>query len=182
LKEPTFAEALQELSLIHYHEAGHITADVLLGFKPKSIKLNLAEHDRRTTAFFRTKGGSLSTPRSRERAEDFAVSCIAGIVAESKFSGVPVEKLKLTAGKDDYDRVRSIANRLMITRAMELTDGVRDAHIALWEARAIALIDQPISWAIVGSIVSELQISWDSSLNREELAYAIQRGREASIA
>jgi hypothetical protein len=181
LNNEPFAAALKELCLIHYHEAGHVVADTLLGFKPKSIKLNLAEHDRRTTAFFRTNGRRLTTPHARERVQDYAVSCIAGIVAESKFSGVPLIVLKETAGVEDYQKVGVIADRLILHRASELTDGVRDAYIALWEARAVALIKQPVSWAIVESIVSQLQMSEDSSLNCQELAEAIQRGMQQVV-
>lgn len=175
MNEELFA-ASNQLSLIHYHEAGHIAADYLLGFKPKSIKQNLSEHDRRTTSFFRTNMGLLTTPRARERAQDFAVTCIAGIVAESKYAEVPISELKHTAGFEDYKKVRAIAGRLMLHRPLERSEELIESYVSVWEARAIALLNQPAAWSIVENIVSALEESWDSSLKREEIEATIEYG------
>jgi hypothetical protein len=109
---PTFiAQCLWEVDLTQYHEAGHVVAYYIYGFRPKRITGPLAEHDRRSTAFFRTRGGFLDTPLARERVQDYAVSCIAGIAAESKVSAVPLAALRQTSGLGDYKTVHAILNR-----------------------------------------------------------------------
>ena len=96
-------QGLFEFDLINYHEAGHVVAFYLLGFPPVLIDGALSKHDARSTAFLRTRNGMSQTPLARERVQDYAVASIAGIAAESKFSGVPIADLRQTAGKGDYD-------------------------------------------------------------------------------
>jgi hypothetical protein len=140
------AQCLWEVDLTQYYEAGHAVAYYIHGFHPKRITGPLAEHDRRSTAFLRTRGGWLETSLARERVQDYAVSCIAGIAAESKFSGVPLADLRQTSGLGDYKTVHAILNRLMIGRGFEFCPEVRAAYINLWESRAVALMNQPQVW------------------------------------
>jgi hypothetical protein len=94
----------------------------------------------------------LETPLARQRAEKYALCCIAGIAAESKFAGVPLTDLRQSSGKDDYDGGHRIWHRLAIAGGLEWSLEVKDAHISLWEARAIALIDRPQVWAAVEAV------------------------------
>jgi hypothetical protein len=80
-----------------------------------------------------------------------------------------------TAGKDDYEAVDAVVERLMLRRVFELTDGVRDAYIQLWEARAVALMSQPHVWNAVESLVYDLQMS-EGSMGRTDLTASIKRG------
>jgi hypothetical protein len=64
--------AMMELDLTHYHEAGHAVAYYLLGFPPKSIKGALSKHDRRSTAFVRTRNGLLQTPLAQRASPSHA--------------------------------------------------------------------------------------------------------------
>jgi hypothetical protein len=169
------AQCLSEVDLTQYHEAGHAVAYHFLGFHPKRITGPLTEHDRRSTAFFRTRGGFLETPLARERVQDYAVSCIAGIAAESKVSAVPLADLRQTSGRGDYKTVHAILNRLMIGRGLEFCPEVRAAYLNLWESRAVALMNHSQVWAAVESVSAELQMSC-GELDRGELVAAIERG------
>jgi hypothetical protein len=68
----------------------------------------------------------------------------------------------------------------MLRRGLELTDEVRDAYIYLWEARAVALMGQPLVWAAVESVVSELEIL-GGVMGRDELNGAIIRGLRSEL-
>jgi hypothetical protein len=103
------------------------------------------------------------------------VSCVAGIAAESKFSGVPLADLRQTSGLGDYKTVHAILNRLMIGRGFEFCPEVRAAYINLWESRAVALMNKSQVWAAVESVSAESQIS-RGELGRGELVAAIERG------
>jgi len=165
----------REINLTQYHEAGHAVAYYFHGFQPKRITGPLAEHDRRSTAFFRARGGFLETPLARERVQDYAVSYIAGIAAESKFGGVPLADLRQTSGLGDYRTAHAISARLMIGGKFEFCPEVRTAYLNLWESRAIALMNHSQVWAAVESVSAELQMSC-GELDRGELVAAIERG------
>ena len=167
--------AFREIDLTQFHEAGHAVGFSLYRFPPKRITGALTEHDRRSTAFFRSRSGLLLTPDARERAQNYAVACIAGIAAESKFGGIPLADLRETSGKGDYEAVDAIVDRLMIHRGFEVCPAVRSAYTGVWESRAVALMDQPSVWAAVESVAAELQAS-AGELGREEIVEAIKRG------
>jgi hypothetical protein len=170
-----FKQWLVEDELTRYHEAGHAVADYVYGFRPKRIIGALAEHDRRSTSFVRTRGGWLDTPLARQRLQDYAVSCIAGIAAESRISGTNLADLRKTSGLGDYKKVHAIVERLMLRGGYKLRPEVSDAYIRRWELRAVALMSQPSAWAAVRSVSEELQ-NCEGVLEREELIAAIERG------
>jgi hypothetical protein len=172
--------AFREIDLTQYHEAGHAVAFHLLDFKPRRITYALAEHDRRSCAFFRTRGGFLETPLARERVQNYAVCCIAGIAAETRFGGVPITELRQTSGLGDYETVHAVLDRLMLCRGVELCPEVRAAHMHLWEARAVALMSQTHVWAAIESVASELQVS-AGVLERGDLVAAIERGTREEL-
>jgi hypothetical protein len=160
-KEPTRIDKLtreewslvfHELDLTQYHEAGHAIAFYLFNFHPIRIAGATIVHDRRSTAFFRTRGGLLQSPLARQRAQNYAVCCIAGIAAESKFAGVPLADLRRLSGKEDYEAVHAIGHRLAICGGIESSPETTAAHISLWESRAIALMDHPQVWAAVEAV------------------------------
>jgi hypothetical protein len=144
--------AFREIDLTQYHEAGHAIAFYLYNFHPIRIAGATIEHDRRSTAFFRTQGGLLESPLARQRAQNYTVCCIAGIAAESKFSGEALADLRRLSGKDDYEAVHAIGHRLAICAGIESCPEVTAAHISLWESRAIAMMDHPQVWAAVEAV------------------------------
>jgi hypothetical protein len=167
--------AFREIDLTQYHEAGHAVAFYMLGFPPKRITGALAEHDRRSTSFFRTRPGLLTTPLARERAQDYAVTVIAGIAAESKFARAPIAELRQVSGREDYLTVHSILDRLMLCHGPEFGPEVRAARLHLLEARAVAIMNQPGVWSAVKSVAEELSMS-AADMGRRELVAAIERG------
>jgi hypothetical protein len=132
LSTEDFSLAFREIDLTQYHEAGHAVAFYMLGFLPKRITGALAAHDRRSTSFFRTRPGQLTTPLARERAQDYAVTVIAGIAAESKFAGVPIAELRQVPGREDYLTVHSILDQLMLCHGCEFGPEVRAARLLLF--------------------------------------------------
>jgi hypothetical protein len=181
MKDKGFARMVEECDrqrkYTQYHEAGHAVAQYLLGFHPVRIQEASTKHDGRSSSFLRTSRGLFQTPRTRERAADFAVVCIAGPAAQAKVSDRKLCDLRSESeldGEDghagDYKNVYAILAQLVIRN-----DSVRDAQLNLWEQRAIAMINQPIAWAGVESVVNALELSGDC-LERQELVSAIQRG------
>ncbi len=172
--------AFEGIRLTQYHESGHAVADYFCGFRPKRISGALSEHDRRTTSFFRTRSGLLVTPSAREKAQLFAVTCIAGIAAESKVSGVPLEVLRRSSGIDDYEKVQKVADSLANHRAIEDCEEVTEAYIRLWEARAVALMNRRMVWSAVESLARELDMS-GGEMAGEEIKKAIQQGIKNAV-
>ncbi|WP_433971943.1 hypothetical protein [Tunturiibacter lichenicola] len=170
-----FADFLRESELTRYHEAGHAVAYYIYRFKPKRITGPLAEHDRRTTAFFSSRPGLLMTPVARERAQDYAVTVIAGIAAESKIADVPMAELRRTSGLDDYEIVYRVIDQLMYNQGFENKPDVFAARLNLLEARAVTMMNQPLVWSAVESVAEELLDSC-GDLERGELVSAIERG------
>lgn len=169
-----FAKMLKEAKLTLYHEAGHAVALHSYRFRPTRIEENRTEHDRRTTWFIGGGDVLLNTFHARERASEYAVCCIAGIVAESRMSRVPVAELRATSGQDDYEVVRAIAQSLMGRQPLEYCSPVLEAQIGLWERRAMALIHQSASWRAVESVVDDLNQS-GGCLEGKHLTSAIER-------
>lgn len=169
------SQGLLELDWTHYHEAGHAVSFDLYGFRPRRIHFALTEHDRRTTSFFRTNGGLLKTPHARQRAEDYAVCAIAGIAAEAKARGIPLAELRYTSGKDDYGAVHAITQRLLLQSRFEMSCELARDRIRYWESRAIALINNPIVWKAVESVVEELY-NFEGELQDDELHNCIREG------
>ena len=167
--------AFQENESTQYHEAAHAVVDYIYGFHPKRITYSFYEGDRRYTSFLRSQNGVLKTPKAREKAQRFAVSCIAGIAAESKVSGVPIVDLRSTSGLDDYKKVQFVLERLMLHTVYEICPAVNDAYIQLWESRAVALINRPEVWSAVESLAGEL-MDCAGELGRNEIVTAIQHG------
>jgi hypothetical protein len=175
-------KVFDEAKFTRYHEAGHAVADYVLGFKPLRIDDALEQHDRRTSAFLRVNHGLLSTPRTRQRAADYAVACIAGPAAQAKVSGRNLCDLRSESdGVDedgftgDYEKVYLLLDRLALFSPYEFNDSVRDAHLHLFEQQAIALINKPCVWAAVESVATELDMA-DGYLEGEELISAIKHG------
>ncbi|MCU1253413.1 MAG: hypothetical protein JWQ49_6442 [Edaphobacter sp.] len=175
LSTEDFSLAFHEIDLTQYHEAGPAVAFYMLGFPPKRITDALAAHDRRSTSFFRTRPGQLTTPLARERAQDYAVTVIAGIAAESKFAGVPIAELRQVPGREDYLTVHSILDQLMLCHGCEFGSEIRAARLLLLEARAVAIMNQAHVWYAVESVAEELLMS-AGALGRRELVAAIERG------
>jgi hypothetical protein len=167
---------IQQVYLTQHHEAGHAVVDYLYGVLPLRIRGAHFQQDRRSTAFLKRRSGLLTTPFAREKAQRCAVSCIAGIAAESKFGGVPLADMRDTYGAGDYAIATSIANRLM------LHDGyiaecpeVCSAYLRLWESKAVALMNVPQIWAAVESLANELCV-WCGELDAKEIIAAIKEG------
>ena len=170
----------RELDLTQYHEAGHAIAFYLYSFRPIRIAGATTEHDRRSTAFFRTRGALLESPLARQRAQNYAVCCIAGIAAESKFSGVSLADLRRLSGKDDYEVVHAIGHRLAICGGIGWCPEVKAAHVDLWEAQAVALMRQPQIWAAVESLYWDLHMS-GGELERGDLIAAIEHALDEGL-
>ena len=170
---------LQQDELIYHHEAGHAVAKHLYDFRPKWIRGATTDWDRRSTSLFRNKNRLLETPRSRERAEDFVVTCIAGIAAESRISKVPLSALRGASGQSDYEKVYAIADYLTALRGFEYYPAVQGPLILYWEAQAIALMQQPDVWSAVEHVVAELRLS-RGVLEGAALIGTIRRGLDAS--
>jgi hypothetical protein len=163
------------MSRTHYHEAGHSVFDYILGFRPKWIRGAVAMHDRRGTAFLRARNGLLCSSHAHERAQDFAVTIIAGITAEAKYANISISELRETAGKDDYEKVRALAERLVLLKGFERPDDLISAYIELWEACAAAMMTDSRVWSAVESIVACLENA-EGNLERVELREAIEYG------
>jgi hypothetical protein len=172
-------KVFDEAKFTRYHEAGHAVADYVLGFKPRLIDDALEQHDRRTTAFLRRNHGLLSTPRTRQRAADYAVACIAGPAAQAKVSRRDLCDLRSESdGVDedgDYRKVYLLLDRLALCSPYQFDASVRDAQLYLFEQQAIALINEPRVWAAVESVATELEMA-DGYLERAELTTAIKHG------
>jgi hypothetical protein len=179
MRDFEFSEKVfDEAKFTRYHEAGHAVADYVLGFKPRLIDDALEQHDRRTTAFLRVNHGLLSTPRTRQRAADYAVALIAGPAAQAKVSGRNLCDLRLESDRvdeGDYRKVYLLLDRLALCGPYEFNASVRDAHLHLFEQQAIALINEPRVWAAVESVATELEMT-DGYLERAELISAIKNG------
>ncbi len=114
-------------------------AEYIYGFRPKRISGSRIQHDRPTTAFFRTRSGCLLTPLARALVQDYAVSLIAGITAEARGCKLLFAELPQTSGREDYKVVCAIQNQLTIA---DLTLGdaeVQCAQLRFWKARALRL-------------------------------------------
>jgi hypothetical protein len=174
-----FLKSLEFLDEIRFHEAGHSVAARIFGFPVKRIWVGTEfdpnsfgrnELDPRGLHFL--EGYVPRTAGDAVRMADFATFAIAGIAAESKYSGVPFEEVRAPYIKgethsEDYVIVNSMARRLIVAG----NDGVSDeqAYISQWEQRAIGLMNQTHVWSAVESVVSALQLSDDGALDRANL-------------
>jgi hypothetical protein len=172
-------KVFDEAKFTRYHEAGHAVADYVLGFKPRLIDDALEQHDRRTTAFLRVNHGLLSTPRTRQRAADYAVACIPGPAAQAKISGRDLCDLRSESdgvdGDGDYRKVYLLLDRLALCSPYEFNASVRDAQLHLFEQQTIALINEPCVSAAGESVATELEMT-DGYLERADLITAIKHG------
>jgi hypothetical protein len=177
-----FSKILKEAKLTLYHEAGHAVALYAYRFRPTRIDQNRTEHDCRTTWFIRAGEIRLNSCHARERASEYAVCCIGGIVAESRMSRIPLTELRKTSGRDDYEMVRSIARSLLERQRFEYCPPVVEGQIGLLERRAMALIHQTAYWRAVESVVADLE-QCGGSLNGKQIASAIERviGRQSTM-
>jgi hypothetical protein len=91
-------EMFREVDATYYHEAGHAVVGELFGFRPLRIEGPLCVHDRRTSAFFR-QDFLFRSPKTRERASQYAIGLAAGIAAESKGTGEPLTRCGRPPGK-----------------------------------------------------------------------------------
>ena len=178
-KDPFLAQ-LEFWDSIRYHEAGHTVAARIFGFPIKRVwvgedfspdSLGRNEMDARGQRFQRDY--LPRTPRAWQRMQDFAVFCIAGIAAEARHTGVAFEEVRAPYWQGethsiDYVAVRSMAQRLVYAGKAGLSDEIQEAHINLWEQRAIAMMAQDHIWRAVEAVVNVLQIS-DGPLDRAGL-------------
>ena len=174
----TINDEIVELHAIYYHEAGHAVMDYLFRFRPQRIDGALSVHDRRASSFFRSRRALLATPKARERANDYAVSLVGGVVAESIAFGGSVEELRKTAGTDDYDRVEKILDRLMVMNIWIDSPETRELTVCLWEAKAKALLQQPCVWSAVEYLVNAL-VENEGVLDAAGINEAIRLGMTA---
>ena len=170
---------VDEFEATAYHEAGHAILGQLYGFTPSMVSiepegdsLGRACTNRRTTSCFRIRNGILHSPLTREKAGKYAVSVVAGIIAEAKFTGGSWKKLRKTSGKRDYETVNRIAEKVLFAgNGFAISDDVRKAYIMLWEQQAIAILNQPMIWSRVETVATQL---FDrDQLNAQEIEAAI---------
>jgi hypothetical protein len=169
--------AFQEIDATYYHEAGHTMVGYLLGFRPLRIDGAYSVHDRRTSSFFRYQPGILNTAKARERAADYAVSLVAGVVAESEYTGVPLDNLRSSAGADDYKKVDLIMTSILLPNAYQDSPEVRQSLLQTWEAQAKAMLLWPNNWSAIESLVWSLTMC-GGVLDKTEIRSAIREGME----
>jgi hypothetical protein len=176
------AKDLQIIKQCRYHEAGHAVAFHWHGFQPAIVDAHTTRFDGRTAPFLCSllKGEDVELRRYgvQERAADFAVCLVAGIVAETRVSGEPMSKLRQTSGGEDYRMLAIIAQSMLSHRPFEQSIEVHEAQIKLWEQRAITLINQSHLWAAVEAVAQEMERNGDR-LDRRQLA-AVIKGVSAS--
>jgi hypothetical protein len=172
-----WVSGMNESQLICFHESGHAVAFYVLKFQPRKVTFNFAEHDRRTTRFLHRP---ILTPADQLRALDYAVTLIAGSVAEAKYRGVPLADLRNTFGKEDYQCVYNIIRRVQCCAL--LTAGITNgpgagplATLEFLEARAIALTDRKDVWSAVESVVAAIE-DCGGTVYRADLVEAIESG------
>jgi hypothetical protein len=172
-------EKLREIDATYYHEAGHAVIGELFGFRPLRIEGPLCVHDRRTSAFFR-QDFLFRSPKTRERASQYAIGLAAGIAAESKGTGEPFNSLRETSGEGDYEKLECLLERLMLSDCRSDSPEARQNQMQLWEAKAKALLERPEVWAAVESVVSYLYDGL-GELDADDIAAAIREGRNAVV-
>jgi hypothetical protein len=163
-----------EIDKIRHREAGRTVAFYHFRFSPTWIIGVIGRIDGRSTRALRTSGGSLRTTTAKQKAQDYCVCLIAGLVAESKFSGAPLNTLRETGGRLAYLKVKNYV-KLLTSNGSESDAYTRACYLLDLETRAIALINDPRVWAGVESVCRELEKS-GGKLVQPELNTVIQRG------
>jgi hypothetical protein len=110
--------------------------------------------------------------------QDLAVFAIAGIAAESRYTGTSFSELRAPyirgeTHSKDYVIVRSMAQRLVWAGKEGFADEMQQAYISLWEQRAISLMGQDHIWRAVESVASAL-MDEEGMLDRAGLREALR--------
>lgn len=148
-----------------YHEAGHVVVHMMYGFKVNLVSINNemvfdddgtsgeVQYDRRHTSFLNRRNWRL---RTRQRANEFGVAGVAGIVAEAKYLAIDWQALRDTTGKGDYERMRHLASGVAVCDGFAFSGNTINAYIGLWEQKALTLVNHEQIWPSIAALAEEL--------------------------